>query len=122
MRLPKVQPVFLEFDMTEDLIAMARKAGAWPELSTTPKKDVEFLQRFAALIEARAVARTREECAKVCEAGMDNSMEERMKSKSIQLNGADGELEALKFWSTVSLYNNARALCAAAIRALGERA
>ena len=53
--------------MTEDLIAMARKAGAWPELSTTPKKDVEFLQRFAALIEARAVARTREECAKVCD-------------------------------------------------------
>lgn len=53
--------------MTEDLIAMARKAGAWPELSTTPKKDVEFLRRFAALIEARAVARTREECAAACD-------------------------------------------------------
>ena len=107
--------------MTEDLIAMARKAGAWPELSTTPKKDVEFLQRFAALIEARAVARTREECAVACEAGINEAMEAKMLSKSHRLAGKDGELEALKFWSTVSLYNNARKLCAASIRAMGKR-
>ena len=61
--------------MTEDLIAMARKAGAWPELSTTPKKDVEFLRRFAALIEARAVARTREECAQTAMLVAHNGIE-----------------------------------------------
>lgn len=84
--------------MTEDLIAMARKAGAWPELSTTPKKDVEFLRRFAALIEARAVARTREECAKVCD-------------------------RQAALWKHPK-YHYAQAVgnhCAAAIRALGER-
>jgi len=85
--------------MTEDLIAMARKAGAWPELSTTPKKDVEFLRRFAALIEARAVARTREECAKV-------ALAEHLEDPQ---DGAD------------DAYDRAVDHCAAAIRALGER-
>ena len=100
--------------MTRDqIIAWAREAmlAVW-------HKDLQrwtidpSVERFAQLV-AEA---EREACAKVCEAGMDQSTEERMKSKSVQLNGADGELEALKFWSTVSLYNNARRLCAVAIR------
>lgn len=71
------------------IIQWAREAGAFPELSTTPEKDVAFLMRFAALVvaaenEARAevcAARGREydrgyaegataeneACAKVCE-------------------------------------------------------
>lgn len=47
----------------EDLIAMARQAGAFPELSTTSEKDVDFLRRFASLVSAR----TREECADFCD-------------------------------------------------------
>lgn len=78
--------------------------------------SADMLERFAALV----AAHEREQCAVVCEAGMDHSMEQRLSSKAHQLNGADGELEALKFWSTVSLYNNARKLCAEAIRARGE--
>ena len=38
----------------DEIIRMAREAGAWPELSTTPEKDVEFLRRFAALVAAAA--------------------------------------------------------------------
>jgi hypothetical protein len=33
----------------EQIIRMAQQAGAFTELSTTPEKDVAFLQRFAAL-------------------------------------------------------------------------
>ena len=90
--------------MTENLIAMARKAGAWPELSTTPKKDVEFLRRFAALIEARAVARTREECAK--------AIDKRGLSKDEQ----DCPSAVNGWWPDQVLFR-----CAQAIRALGER-
>jgi hypothetical protein len=48
----------------DELIALARKAGAFPEASATPEKDVQFLRRFAALV----AAHEREECAKVCDA------------------------------------------------------
>jgi len=102
--------------MTKDqIIAMAREADAGYGVQGIII-GFEHLKKFASLVAAQAAAEEREACAKACEAGMDHSMEERMKSKSIQLNGADGELEALKFWSTVSLYNNARRLCAVAIR------
>lgn len=47
----------------KQIIEWARKAGAFPELSTTPEKDVDFLRRFAQLV-AEAES---EECAKVCE-------------------------------------------------------
>lgn len=111
----------------EDLIAMARQAGCAKFVherngvkvvdETNLLVSVAFVERFAKLIEAR----TREECAVACEAGIDEAMEAKMLSKSQRLAGKDGELEALKFWSTVSLYNNARKLCAASIRAMGER-
>jgi hypothetical protein len=46
--------------MTRDnIIRMAREAGAFPELSETPDKDVEFLRKFAALV----AAAEREACA-----------------------------------------------------------
>ena len=67
---------------------------------------------FAALV----AAHQRELDAKVCEAGIDQAKEDELSIKSRKLDGQDGELQALKFWSTVSLYNNARKLCAAAIR------
>ena len=35
----------------DDIIRMAQEAGAFPELSETPEKDVAFLERFAKLIE-----------------------------------------------------------------------
>lgn len=49
--------------MTEDLIAIAR------EIYGTEATEQEI--RFAALIEARAVARTREECAALVQANAD---------------------------------------------------
>lgn len=73
----------------------------------------EELEAFAALV----AAHQRELDAKVCEAGIDQAKEDELSIKSRKLDGQDGELQALKFWSTVSLYNNARKLCAAAIRA-----
>ena len=49
----------------EDIIRMARQAGAWPELSETPVKDVAFLTRFAELVRADE----REACAEdACDA------------------------------------------------------
>lgn len=66
--------------MTEDLIAMAREAGFRSGNITMSDGDqlpfvapvsatscIVELERFATLIEARAEARTREECAKVCD-------------------------------------------------------
>ena len=70
--------------MTRDeIIRMAREAGAFPELSETPEKDIVFLRRFAALVAEHerehgmklltdvlidaAVKAEREACAKECE-------------------------------------------------------
>lgn len=63
--------------MTEDLIATARSAGAAKFVherdgakvtdETNLLVSVAFIERFAALVDADAVARTREECAKVCD-------------------------------------------------------
>jgi hypothetical protein len=36
----------------DTIIRLARQAGAFPELSATPEKDVVFLKRFAALVAA----------------------------------------------------------------------
>ena len=67
----------------EDIIKLAREAGAFPELSETPEKDIVFLRRFAALVAEHerehgmklltdvlidaAVKAEREACAKECE-------------------------------------------------------
>lgn len=87
--------------MTEDLIEMARESGAAfdPTFESALRNPMWLfspmdLARFAALIEARAVARTREECAKVCE-DQDTGQ------------GLNHDQAAFD--------------CAAAIRALGER-
>lgn len=54
--------------MTKDQLAKwANQAGAFLELSTTPEKDMAFLQRFAALVAAQAAAEEREACAKAVE-------------------------------------------------------
>ena len=47
----------------DDIIRMAREAGAFPELSETPEKDIVFLRRFAALV----AEHEREACALLCE-------------------------------------------------------
>ena len=47
----------------KQIVDMARQAGAWPELSETPVKDVAFLTRFAELVRADE----REACAKIVE-------------------------------------------------------
>lgn len=47
----------------EQILTLARQAGAVLELSTTPDKDIEFLKKFAQLV----AAQEREECAKVCD-------------------------------------------------------
>ena len=48
----------------KQIVDMARQAGAWPELSETPVKDVAFLTRFAELVRADE----NEECACLCDA------------------------------------------------------
>lgn len=42
----------------DDIIAMAREAGAFPELSETPEKDLAFLMRVV----ERATAYERDRC------------------------------------------------------------
>ena len=66
----------------DDIIKLAREAGAFPELSETPEKDIVFLRRFAALVAAAerehnmqmqnilidaSVKAERDACANVCE-------------------------------------------------------
>lgn len=50
-----------------EIIRMARSAGAFPELSETPDKDVYFLRNFAALV----AAREREQIALMIERSID---------------------------------------------------
>lgn len=85
--------------MTEDLIEMAAEAG-FDELIADEVIKLTELERFAALIEARAVARTREECADFCD-----------------------EIQPPSSCNTIErhLWNVATLACADAIRALGER-
>jgi hypothetical protein len=47
----------------DDLIRMALEAGAFPELSETPEKDLAFLMRFA----ERATAYERDRCILILE-------------------------------------------------------
>lgn len=67
---------------------MARQAGAWPELSETPEKDVAFLRRFAEIVLAADARRVRvlcevlvecerDACAKVCESEWSMAEERR---------------------------------------------
>lgn len=87
--------------MTEDLIAMALEVdpmGKDGRLYSMAILTPETIERFAALVRADAVARTREACAKVCD-------------------------EQAAKWTSPK-YHYAQAVgvhCAAAIRALGER-
>ena len=60
--------------MTEDLIAMAREAG-FARFHDTWAGDQKQVYAFAALIEARAVARTREECAQTAMLVAHNGIE-----------------------------------------------
>lgn len=55
--------------MTEDLIAMAKLAGYDLEKDQTCREvsTAEIFSTFYRLVDAQAVARTREECAKVCD-------------------------------------------------------
>ena len=55
--------------MTRDeIIRMAREAGAFPELSETPEKDIVFLRRFAALVAAAELRRLHAEVEELREA------------------------------------------------------
>jgi hypothetical protein len=49
--------------MTEDIIAMARRAGAHDDENEVRFVELRYLERFAALVRADE----REACAKVCE-------------------------------------------------------
>ena len=46
----------------KQIVDMARQAGAWPELSETPVKDVAFLKRFAELVLAEEIQCVRVLC------------------------------------------------------------
>lgn len=49
----------------EDIIRMGRQAGALIEVAQ--EKDLQWLERFAAIVAAEAVEEEREECAKLCD-------------------------------------------------------
>lgn len=40
---------------TEQVVALAKQSGAFPELSATPEKDVAFLVRFAELVRKQGI-------------------------------------------------------------------
>jgi 23S rRNA G2069 N7-methylase RlmK/C1962 C5-methylase RlmI len=63
-----------------------------------------------------AVEAEREKNAQKCEALLEQAKENELLARSRKLAGKPGELEALKFWLTVSTYNAAIKKCAAAIR------
>jgi hypothetical protein len=73
---------------------------------------IKALEAFTRLIVER--------CAAVCESRMDLDKEKQLLEKSRSRSGEDGELEALKFWMTVSTVNAAHAQDADAIRNLLE--
>lgn len=88
---------------------MAREAGFIPRAAFNNAKELEAFARLVV-----------ERCAGVCESRMDLDKEKQLLEKSRSLSGKDGELEALKFWMTVSTVNAAHAQDAAAIRKLLE--
>lgn len=104
--------------MTEDLIAMAQLADCTHvNLNGDRAAAVERLTRFAALIEARAVARTREECAKVRAVGCVL----HAANSNMALNSSFEDRQILGL-ENIPLYEPERiTLVYAAIRALGER-
>lgn len=51
----------------DDIIRMAREAGAFAELSNTPEKDVDFLRRFAALVRDYLLSTEIHSCHANCE-------------------------------------------------------
>ena len=95
---------------------LMRKTGALPERDETFGKvsemELAHLETFARLIVER--------CAGVCDARKDLDKEKQLLEKSRSRSGEDGELEALKFWMTVSTVNAAHTQDAAAIRNLLE--
>ena len=54
--------------MTQDeIIAMAKEAGIWIPMGSEKSEAMDSLERFAALVEAKAAAKEREACAQVCD-------------------------------------------------------
>ena len=55
--------------MREEIIKMAREAGAFLELSTTPEKDMAFLERFFHMAQAAERKKVAEEIFDMCKEG-----------------------------------------------------
>ena len=108
----------------DDIISMAREAGAVEEMIAMGRSDgvlfsASELFRFAALV----AAAEREACAKVCDQKTDHEEAARAK-KSVADACAEKdqkrELSALRHELTVSTFNAGIAACAKAIRARGS--
>ena len=100
-----------------DIIRMAREADIidFRDADDDPHtaQMVEFLARFAALVEAAE----REVCAKVCEELQDHAEEARASKAADEATCDESKLNRLKHWSLVKLFNVAMRKCADAIRA-----
>ena len=63
----------------DEIMEMAREAG-WGNLVSMP--HVNALERFAAIVEARAVAKEREACAQLTEHNFSGAIAERIRNRS----------------------------------------
>ena len=107
--------------MTRDnIIRMAREAGAFPELSETPDKDVEFLRKFAALVaaaEREKVARW--QIGSGYSTGHGETIEDLLVELEWQVRESERE-ECAKVCEEWGAFNKIAAECAEAIRARGQ--
>lgn len=94
----------------DDIIRMAQEAGAFPELSETPGKDVAFLERFAKLIKQHLYYDSIHTCHDECQRPACVAVREAVK--------AEREACAQLCLDTEPFYG---VMFAAAIRARGEK-
>jgi hypothetical protein len=103
----------------DDIIRMAREAGAFPELSETPEKDVAFLQRFAALIAEPLQERIRDLYRQLDEA--EKQLDQQYKLGMEAEREACAQLCESRFMGDLNREDMEARRCAAAIRARGEK-
>jgi uncharacterized protein YqfA (UPF0365 family) len=106
----------------ETIIQMAREAGLAEVTDTAESLPADYVEALAKLC-AMAVAKEREECAKVCESFRDVREEARAALRvadALESGDQDRMLSALGHDSDVRLYHSGLDKSAAAIRARGE--
>jgi len=102
----------------DNIIRMALEAGAFPELSETPEKDVAFLQRFAALVAEPLQSRITDLYRQLDEA--EKRLDQQYKMGIEAEREACAQLCESRFMGDLNREDMEARRCAAAIRARGE--